>query len=281
MASSLKNKINFFNEFKPWYLKIIKDFDFDYQKDCYARDFLSQILKKKNNEWNLDKILARFRDLIYSKKAVFIYGCGPSLEETVNYILNELGIKLFDNWLNFTADGAIRLLIEKNIQVDGNFTDLDGITKNDFEYSTFNIVHAHGDNIEKLKYFKKQIITFENLVATSQVEPVENVINPGGFTDGDRSLFFLKSFVLPIQNIYLVGMDFNDVIGKYSKPKMIEDKKASPIKKKKLAYAKDLIEWLATKIENKIFFINSDISSKYFKKISLIDIEKLITTQLD
>lgn len=281
MASSLIKKINFFSEFKPWYLKIIKDFDFDYQKDVIARNYLSQLLKNKSQRWDMEAVLVTFKDLIQSKRTILIYGCGPSLENTVNHILNDFGIKMFNQCLNLTADGAVRLLREKKIHVDVNFTDLDGITKKDFNYPTFNIVHAHGDNIKKLDYFKNEIINFKKLIATSQVEPVENVINPGGFTDGDRILFFLKSFLLPKQGIYLIGMDFNNIVGKYSKPEMIEDEEASLIKKKKLKYAKNLIEWLATMIDNNIFFINSDISSNYFRAISLNSFKEVIINQLD
>ncbi|MFX1556512.1 MAG: 6-hydroxymethylpterin diphosphokinase MptE-like protein [Promethearchaeota archaeon] len=281
MASSLINEINFFSEFKAWYLKIMEDFNFDYENDLKARNYLSQILRTKNKSWDLEEILATFKELIQSKKIILIYGCGPSLEMTLANILNEFGIEIFDKCLNLAADGAVRLLREKIIRVDGNFTDLDGITKKDFRYSTFNIVHAHGDNIKKLIYFREEIKKFKKLIATSQVEPIENVINPGGFTDGDRILFFLKSFLLPNQEIFLIGMDFNNMVGKYSKPKMIGDEKANPIKKKKLKYAKELIEWLASKIENNIFFINSNISSKFIKSISLDYLKELILNQLD
>jgi uncharacterized Rossmann fold enzyme len=281
MVSSLINKINFYTEFKRWYLSILEDFDFDYQMDIKARDFLSQILRIKKNKWDLERNLICIKDLIQSKKSILIYGCGPSLERSVSYIINKLGIKIFKKWLNFTADGAIRLLRKNNIEVDGNFTDLDGISKNDFRYSKFNIVHAHGDNIKKLKYFKKEILLFNNIIPTSQVEPIRDIVNPGGFTDGDRILFFLKSFLLPEQSIYLIGMDFDRIVGKYSKLFMIKDEKASPIKVKKLIYAKNLIEWLASKIKNQIFLINSEVPSKILKKISLAQFKKLILEQPD
>ena len=91
------------------------------------------------------------------------------------------------------ADGATRLLIEKRIPINAVFTDLDGITKANFDNTEFMIVHAHGDNIDKLTFFKNEIISFPNLIVTTQVEPIENVINSGGFTDGDRILFFITS----------------------------------------------------------------------------------------
>ena len=57
-------------------------------------------------------------------------------------------------------DGATRLLIERRIPIDAIFTDLDGITKENFDKSEFIIVHAHGDNIARLKYFKNEILNF-------------------------------------------------------------------------------------------------------------------------
>ena len=47
MDSSLQEEIDYFIEFKEWYLKIVKEFNFDHQKDCEARDYLSNILKQK------------------------------------------------------------------------------------------------------------------------------------------------------------------------------------------------------------------------------------------
>ena len=47
MVSKLENKLNFYDEFKDFYFQIIRDFKFDYQKDCKARDYLSGILAKK------------------------------------------------------------------------------------------------------------------------------------------------------------------------------------------------------------------------------------------
>ena len=50
MDSKLRDKLNFYIEYKDWYFKIINDFNFDYKKDCKSRDYLTKILelKKKN-----------------------------------------------------------------------------------------------------------------------------------------------------------------------------------------------------------------------------------------
>ncbi len=269
MKHSLKKQIDSFVEFKQWYIKILQDFNFNYQKDCEAREFLSRILEEKNENWKLERVLLSFKTLIQKKKRIFIYGCGPSLEETVDYILKIQGKKNFSKWVNLAADGAARLLTERKIQIDGIFTDLDGIIKRDFNHSKFVIVHAHGDNIINLKHFKSEIINFPNVIGTTQVEPVENLVNSGGFTDGDRILSFISSLLLPKHELYLIGMDFNDIIGKYSKPKIQKNHKASPIKLKKLQYALQIVEWLLNRIKNPVYIINSKIISDNLKNLTL------------
>jgi uncharacterized Rossmann fold enzyme len=269
MKYSLKKQIDSFVEFKQWYIKILEDFNFNYQKDCEAREFLSRILEEKSDNWKLEKVLLSFKCLIQKKKRIFIYGCGPSLEETVDYILKIQGKENFSKWVNLAADGAARLLTERKIQMDGIFTDLDGIIKRDFNHSKFVIVHAHGDNIINLKHFKSEIINFPNIIGTTQVEPVENLINSGGFTDGDRILSFISSLLLPKHELYLIGMDFNDIVGKYSKPEIEKNHKASPIKLKKLQYALQIVEWLLNRIKNPVYIINSKVISDKIKNLTL------------
>jgi uncharacterized Rossmann fold enzyme len=278
MVSKLKNKLNFYNEFKDFYFQIIKDFKFDYQKDCRARDYLSEILSKKKLKWKIENIIKSFKTLIVSKPVILIYGCGPSLEETVDTILSQKGTNYFDKFINIAANGASVFLRKRNITIDAIFTDLDGITKNEFFYSKFNIIHAHGDNIEELISFEKDILEFENVIGTTQVEPLENVINPGGFTDGDRILYFIHKLLNPSQMIFLIGMDFKNIVGKYSKLDITNDQEGTLIKKKKLGYAVELIEWIKIKIINKMFFVNSEIVSDKFRYISIKDLIELVNS---
>ncbi len=270
MDLKLKEQLDFYDEFKDWYIKIINDFKFSYQKDCEARDYLSSLLEKKK-DWNLEQILKLFKVQISSRSAIIIYGCGPSLESTIEIILKRRGSEFFNDFINLTADGASVLLREKNIKVDAIFTDLDGISKNEFHFPTFNIVHAHGDNIKALKYFKNEIEIFKNLIGTTQVEPTKNLINPGGFTDGDRILYFINSLLSSFHMIYLIGMDFGSIIGKYSKLNIEKSRIAGPEKNKKLVYALTLIKWLKSKIENKIYLVNSEYISKDFANLSIDD----------
>ena len=269
MVSKLKDQLNFNEEFKKWYDLIKKDFKFDYQKDCEARDYLSRIFLKKSQNWKLNDVLNLFKKRILTRPSLLVFGCGPSLEKTVDIIWKKEGAFFFEDFINIAADGASILLREKGIKIDAIFTDLDGITKNEFEYAIFNIVHAHGDNIEKLQYFEDDIIKFENIIGTTQVEPLPNLINPGGFTDGDRILFFLRTLISPFHRLFLIGMDFGSIIGKYSKINIKVNQEANPIKLKKLIYALKVIKWLKKIIKNPIYFVNSEYITEDFVNLSI------------
>ena len=264
MKNLLKNQIESHIEFSEWYRKIVNDFSFDLQKDREARDVLSRILEKKQYSYNLEEILLSFKENIQKKEHICVYGCGPSLEESVDFILSKLGKNFFHNCVNLAADGAARLLNERIIPIDGIITDLDGITKRDFLKAKFVIVHAHGDNIHLLEHFKNTIINFTNIIGTTQAESTYNLINPGGFTDGDRILAFIVSFLLPQQDLYLIGMDFNNMVGNFSKPNKEGNYLADPIKLKKLQYALQIIEWLIPQVKIPLYLINTKpISDKF------------------
>ena len=273
---TLKEKVDYHSEFKDWYFKIIEDFKFNIEKDREARDILSHILTNKGENWNLEMILRSFKRLIQRKSTIFIYGCGPSLEKTIEKILNKKKKDFFRNFVNIAADGAAILLKEKGIPIHVIFTDLDGISKEEFKYSDFVVVHAHGDNIAKLREFEKPILSSKNIIGIAQAKPLNNTITAGGFTDGDRILYFLRSLLLPEQRLFRIGMDFNKIIGKYSKPEMVKDKEGDDVKIKKLEYAVKLIEWLQKEIKNKLYFINSKVVSKEFNNVSIERFEELI-----
>ncbi len=98
MDYSLKDKVNFYNEFKKFNFKILKEFEFDPQKDVQAANYLSQILNSKSN-WSLENALFLFKNKIQEKNKILIYGCGPSLETTVNSIVNKRGKEYFKDFL--------------------------------------------------------------------------------------------------------------------------------------------------------------------------------------
>ena len=276
MINNNIKKIDFFPQFEKCYFKILKTFKFDPQKDIKAAKVLSEIFEEKGKSWNLVQVLNSFENYVHSKNCLFIYGCGPSLGRTIKKLKEILGEKVFKLAINLAADGASKCLDENEIPIDAIFTDLDGISEGEFFKSKYIIVHAHGDNIEKLLKFKESIINFENIIGTVQVNPSELTINPGGFTDGDRILFFLRSMLLPQQKIFLIGMDFKDQVGKYSKPYLHKNQKATKIKQKKLKFALKLLKWFQTLIDNEIIFINSNLKLKNFKNVSIEELNNLL-----
>ena len=125
------------------------------------------------------------------------------------------------------------------------------------------LVHAHGDNSEKIHFVKN----FKNCIGTTQTKPVGKIHNFGGFTDGDRSVFLANHF--KAKKIILLGMDFGTRIGKYSKTRVLN----RTIKIKKLRRGKELVEWLVKKSESEIY---STTKIKGLTKTNLRDIDNII-----
>ena len=188
-------------------------------------------------------------------------GAGPSLDSAITVM------KKYENVTKIVADGAVQALIKHKIRPDILVTDLDGDIKSIKKIARTNIpiiVHAHGDNKEQLDIVKK----FKNKTGTTQTEKFGRLENFGGFTDGDRCVFLAENF--KAEKIILLGMDFGNTIGKYSKH-VIKDRS---LKLKKLACGKKLLEWLATKSSSDLYTMSKPI--KGFKKINLVDLDYII-----
>jgi uncharacterized Rossmann fold enzyme len=268
----LKGQLNWFQKFSDWYWKIVSDFGFDHQKDVEARDILIKYFQQKE-KWNLEEKLREIKKLVQSKSNILIYGCGPTLEKTMLNLEKNKNLSTLKSFLNITADGASMLLSQKKIPIDVIFSDLDGITKAEFDYPEFLIVHGHGDNINRLKEFHEEIIKKENIIGTTQVNPKDDIINPGGFTDGDRIIFFLRTLLSEDQTLYFIGMDFKETVGRFSKPYLKKNTSANEIKTEKLHYAVKLLEWIKREIPNDMLFVNSP---RFSDKFSFISIERFL-----
>ena len=88
---------------------------------------------------------------------------------------------------------------------------------------------------------KKYVPEFKGqIMGTTQIDPApyDNLHNFGGFTDGDRAIFFAEYF--KAKKIHLIGFDFNGEIGKYS----FAENKDKKQKLKKLKWCKYLVELL-------------------------------------
>ena len=234
---------------KTQFNEIRKEFGYLEKDDLISVKKLDSILKDKNSKNQLQKII--------KGKTVFIIGAGPSLTKSLKHIKNS------ENVVKIVADGAVKALIEKNIKPDILVTDLDGDLDSIEKIGKTKIpivVHAHGDNYEKLKIVKK----LKNVVGSTQTRKFGKIENFGGFTDGDRCVFLAEYF--DARKIVLIGMDFGQKIGKYSKQR-IADRKT---KIKKLKFGKRIVEWLGTKSKADLFSTNR---IKGYKIIRMVDLE--------
>ena len=234
---------------KTIFKEIRKEFGYKEIDDLHSAQKLNSILKK-------EFLKKEFQGLILDK-TVFVIGAGPSLSKSLSYV------KRCKNVTKIVADGAVQALLEKNIKPDILITDLDGDLKSIKKIGKTNIpiiVHAHGDNCDKLEMIKN----FTNVSGTTQTKRFGKVENFGGFTDGDRCVFIANFF--GAKKIVLIGMDFGQNIGKYSKHKV----KNRRIKLKKLKFGKKILEWFATKSKAELY---STKKIKGYKKIRLVDLE--------
>jgi uncharacterized Rossmann fold enzyme len=120
------------------------------------------------------------------------------------------------------------------------------------------VVHGHSDNIEALRTF---IPKFRHVLGTTQVMPVEDVFNFGGFTDGDRCVFIADEF--RAREIILVGMEFGDRIGQNSKNLIANVE----LKRAKLKAGKRLLEMLARRSHSNLF----DTSARPIRGFTYLD----------
>lgn len=258
------------HEWMKLYNKIINIMGFDPEKDKQATKLLADYLINNNAIYP-----GRILKFMLSGRCVLVFGAGPSLDYCIRKVIE---YNLVDKCVLISADGATKALVEYNIYPDIIVSDLDGdiisILKS-ISNGSIPVIHAHGDNIDKLKAYINKIFSLTRFfVGTTQVEPIPPVKNFGGFTDGDRAVFLAANF--NSERIIMLGMDFGDIIGKYSKPWLSKDIPASEIKIKKLNIAYDLISWLSTKFRTSKIYTISDIVPKGVEKIDFKDIQSII-----
>jgi uncharacterized Rossmann fold enzyme len=200
-----------FKQWEPIYQEILRDFGWERKKDEDAAQVLSRFLQGRYID--LEVVRGKIEG-----KNVLICGKSSSLSSDLEKID-------FKNFVIIAADGATSMLMKKGKVPDIIVTDLDGYLPDEIEANrkgALMVVHAHGDNINKLIIVKK----LKNVMGTSQSAPLHNVYNFGGLSDGDRCVFL--AHVFGARNIILAGFNF-------------DDENVTEIKKKKLKWAKKLL----------------------------------------
>jgi uncharacterized Rossmann fold enzyme len=239
-----------------WYKKyqeILNEFGYDRSREIRSSNILNSLLKTR---LELNRLEMKIKN-----RTIFVVGAGPSLGYSLPYL------KKFRNFTKIVADGATQVLIENKITPDIVVTDLDGnmeYLKKASDLKSVMIVHAHGDNINKLP----NVISFKYCLGTTEDKPFGKIRNFGGFTDGDRCVFLASHF--GASKIILIGMDFGIQVGKYSKIGTYN----KSLKLKKLKKGKLLLEWLATKSNADLYTTSKSIRG--FKNIKLVDLQKLV-----
>jgi hypothetical protein len=145
--------------------------------------------------------------------------------------------------LHIAADGATSAFTERGVLPGMIFTDLDGPAKDLIDANSagsWNIVHAHGDNTALVK--KLVPLMGGPILGSTQVAPLPpKVLNLGGFTDGDRAVYWASE--LGASKILLIGMDFGTKVGRHSKPGLEGERLKRKIEKLKLG--RELVEIIA------------------------------------
>ncbi len=205
-----------FEQWEPVYERILEDFGFSRKDDENAAILLSNLLIGP-----LSADIQTLYDLIVGRD-ILICGNAPCLK-------NDLKIVATSDYVIIAADGAASTLLENDTIPEIIVTDLDGDMEKEIEANkkgALMVVHAHGDNTDKLLQY---VPLLNNIIATTQATPFDNIYNFGGFSDGDRCAYLAKAF--DAASMTFIGFDF-------------EDTDVNPIKKKKLKWARYLLEQL-------------------------------------
>ncbi|WP_407412713.1 6-hydroxymethylpterin diphosphokinase MptE-like protein [Methanobrevibacter sp.] len=224
-----------FGLWEKYYKEILDDFGFSRPGDEASAKLLDEILSTEGC-LTLDEL----GEIVGFSSKFIVFGAGPSLKEHVQLLKEDYDLK---EYVLVAADGATTALIEERLSPDIIATDLDG-NLDDILIANLRganiVIHAHGDNIDKIASLTPY---FTSVLGTTQAQPVGNLYNFGGFTDGDRALFL--AVALGAEEIILAGMDFGDIVTKYSRPNLEKDlSEADEFKKKKLMYAEKFTQWI-------------------------------------
>ena len=224
-----------FGLWEKYYTEILEDFGFSRENDEKSAKLLDEILSTEGC-----LTLNDLGEIVGFSDKFIVFGAGPSLKEHVTFLKENYNLK---DYVLISADGATTALVEQKIVPDIVATDLDG---NLDDILLVNVrganvaIHAHGDNIDKIVSLTPY---FTNVLGTTQAQPIGNLYNFGGFTDGDRAMFL--AVALGATEMTLAGMDFGDVVTRYSRPNIeTELAEADDFKKKKLRYAEKFTQWI-------------------------------------
>jgi hypothetical protein len=215
-----------YTEWEPLYKEILREFDFSKEGDEASARVLESLIPRDSRVGPEE--LSKMVD-----SNVTIFGCAPDLDEALHG-------RNFKGTL-ISAGGSTSVLTKNGICPDIMVTDLDGPVEADIECNrrgSLAVLHAHSDNVRLIQRYAGSFSG--KIVVSTQSKPIGDMINFGGFTDGDRAVMLARA--LGAKRLTLVGFDFEHPTFKAGSD--------SRVKRKKLAWAKKLIfEFNSSEIE--------------------------------
>jgi uncharacterized Rossmann fold enzyme len=187
----------------PIYDRIASDFGFDPGADRRARDVLAEYVDPPD-----------LSHIDFDGRSVAIAGGSSGLASELPLVEEADRV--------VAASGAARVLEQHNISPALVVTDLDGTPETAVEMAASGIhvaVHAHGDNVSTLRRWLPEFDR-DAVIGTTQVEPTRQVIDVGGFTDGDRAAFLADH--LGAGSLSFPGWEFDDATVSASKRRKLE-----------------------------------------------------------
>ena len=172
------------------YQHICAELGYPRQADRLARDYLARRISR-------GPALPDFHGA-----NVVICGAGPSLA-------GELG-RLDAADAIVTASTATDVVTAAGHRIDLMVTDLDKNPETAARLSNKQVpvaIHAHGDNLELLRRWVPRCDD-RWVIPTTQARPVAAVVNPGGFTDGDRAAYLADR--AGASSLEFIGWDLDD-----------------------------------------------------------------------
>lgn len=188
----------------PW-PEIRREFGYDEAQDAAAARQLAEQLRKPL--FDVHRVLQRAGDRL-REATVIVVGAADSAPRQLERAPSDAAL--------VAADGATTAVLEAGRRPDLIVTDLDGRVEDQVQAvaeGSLVFVHAHADNQLALR---RWLDRFEpgRVAGTCQTPPESPLINPGGFTDGDRACYLAHFF--NARRILLAGFDFSGPIGRYS-----------------------------------------------------------------
>ena len=213
-------------QWSHWYNQIVQNLDLDPDADtASARKLLELEGHRRGDIDLLDKLI--------KGKEVMVFGPAP------------FSILDFGDVVKISAGSTTDQLVEMDIWPEIIVTDLDGDVPAQVEANkkgAVAVIHAHGDNLDAVIEWVPRFSP--PVIGTTQAKPFPGIYNFGGFTDGDRAIFMAIHF--GARRIIIKGFDWDRPTGK-----PIIDME---LKRKKLKYARQLVEWAQKTFETEIIF---------------------------